>query len=255
MCTTTISILFLTSRQISPCLVADLRNPTSASLPHYALIDSFPTFKSGDVFIVTAPKLQRKQWQLQSDVLARQSPYFAQCCRASSDCGSEETSWFSFVIEHEDGDYWLVHRQAEGDQLAIQLNRSPNIDDAKIKIDNTESTATKKHHQAVINPATATNIYDQILGAFYSIPPSIPTNHIAAAFTHSECLVKYANNLDCLHLLMPHINNTLLQYRQVLFTAIKSDPARWLLLANHLQNGSIYTEAMIHLVGAHPCWP
>ncbi|KAF2490461.1 hypothetical protein BU16DRAFT_470223, partial [Lophium mytilinum] len=45
------------------------------------------------------------------------------------------------------------------------------------------------------------------------------------------------------------------QFREALFVSIKNDPARWLSLSVDLESPSIYTEALIHLVGSYPAWP
>ncbi|KAF2676770.1 hypothetical protein K458DRAFT_275704, partial [Lentithecium fluviatile CBS 122367] len=96
--------------------------------------------------------------------------------------------------------------------------------------------------------------YTQIFGTFYNIPPRISTTSIGIALTQSESLVHLATTLGCLHLLRPALGNTLSQHRHSLFLAIKSDPARWIQLAISIQNHSIYTECLIHLIGAHPRW-
>ncbi|KAF2254017.1 hypothetical protein BU26DRAFT_418224, partial [Trematosphaeria pertusa] len=97
--------------------------------------------------------------------------------------------------------------------------------------------------------------YTQIFGIFYNIAPQVSTTDIGTTLVQSEELVKIAAELGCLCLLRPHLGNVFSQYRQALFLAIKSDPARWIQLAIVLENKSIYTECLVHLVGAHPCWP
>lgn len=64
-----------------------------------------------------------------------------------------------------------------------------------------------------------------------------------------------AQDLDCTYLISSHVGNALLQYRQTLYKAILTYPPRYLLLSLALKNDSIYTESLIHLIGAYPCWP
>ncbi|KAF2639050.1 hypothetical protein P280DRAFT_403604 [Massarina eburnea CBS 473.64] len=84
--------------------------------------------------------------------------------------------------------------------------------------------------------------YTQLLGTFYSIPPLISTTEISTAL------------LGCLHLIRSHVGNVLSEHRQKLFVAIKDDPIRWVQLAIPLEKRSIYTEALVHLIGAYPKW-
>lgn len=173
---------------------------------------------------------------------------------------------YSYTIE----DTGLVRQQVEDDESLHKLAEGKPVLSMKVKVEGTkDSTSTTKEPSTLTTtPASASPtktltptkaprnlMYNQVFGAFYNIPPSIPINSISAACTHSEQLVKLADTLGCLHLITPHISTALLSYRQTLFTAIKDDPARWLLLSLRLENDNIYTESLIHLAGAHPCWP
>lgn len=62
---------------------------------------------------------------------------------------------------------------------------------------------------------------------------------------------------DCACLLRPGVNDYLQQYRKELFLAIKEDPPFFAILATHLRDKSIMTEAYIHLVGTYheDNWP
>lgn len=115
--------------------------------------------------------------------------------------------------------------------------------------DNQVSTAVNRS----TNEAKALSYY-QIFGVFYSIRPNLSTTDLGSALIQAEELVNVAITLDCLNLVRPYIGNTLAQYRQKLFLAVKSDPARWIKLAISIEDTSIYTECLIHLVGAHPNW-
>ena len=146
----------------------------------------------------------------------------------------------------------LVQHQTEGD--------CPTFDQHEpfIKIEDTgheTSPASGKRPVQRSDHSTAVATYFQVLGAFYNMVPAVSTTDIGTALIQCESLVKVAGDLDCVHLLRPHLGNVLGQYRQKLFVAIKADPPRWILLAMALENVSIYTECLIHLAGAHPNWP
>lgn len=104
---------------------------------------------------------------------------------------------------------------------------------------------------------TTLKAYNQIFGSFYNIPPRITSTNIKRATAEAEELAKIANKLGCTHLISSHIGNALLQYRQGLYKTIFADPPRYLLLAIALENDFIYTESLIHVVGAYPYgkWP
>ncbi|KAJ4367115.1 hypothetical protein N0V83_007645 [Neocucurbitaria cava] len=238
--------------------------PLPSVKPYHTPPESFPIFRSGDVYIQSKLAKPSKNWQLQSDVLARHSSWFARSLeqdqkQEDSNKNDQPTS-YSYTIE----DTGLVRQQVKGDESLHKLLDNESVLGMKVELEETkDSTSTTKEPSTLTTtPASASPpkaprdlIYNQVFGAFYNIPPSIPINSISAACTHSEQLVELAHNLGCLHLITSHISTALLSYRQILFTAIKDDPARWLLLSLKLQNDNIYTESLIHLAGAHPCWP
>ncbi|PSN70952.1 hypothetical protein BS50DRAFT_486658, partial [Corynespora cassiicola Philippines] len=98
-------------------------------------------------------------------------------------------------------------------------------------------------------------LYGQVLGAFYNNPPEIPKSDVETTLDYAERIVKVASELGCMHLIRQYLTTALAQYRQALFIAIKDDPARWLQMATSIEDKSIYTESLVHIVGAHPFWP
>lgn len=181
-------------------------------------------------------------WQLHSSVLTRNSNWFAHSVEEQH-LKANERSRFSYVylIEAIDGRICLI-QQTSGERRNETTPR-----------DRCGGVSLEVHAggeaEAIIQ------IYDQIFGAFYNIAPELPTTDIDAATSHAEKTIRLAQHLECTHLVSPHIGNSLLQYRQTLFKAILADPPRYLLLAIALKNDFIYTESLIHLIGAYPCWP
>ncbi|KAF1851016.1 uncharacterized protein K460DRAFT_412639 [Cucurbitaria berberidis CBS 394.84] len=258
---------------ISPYVANDFRYPESTSLMHYAPLEAFPIFQGGDVHVKSSFIDPPKQWRLHSAILARHSPWFARSLQQERRSEDDGPTWFSYTIEEVEGKIGLVRQQITGEQPDIEARDDGGIDlGTAVKVEETDDTilATKERPASIpvsgttrnathvlsgMNHSSTMAIYSQIFGTFYSIPPSISTASIAVALTQSEQLAEIAQNLGCLHLITSHIGNALFSYRQSLFSAIKADPARWILLSMLLQNDSIYTEALIHLAGAHPCWP
>ena len=223
---------------------------------HYTPAEFFPIFNTGDVFIKTELVTPSKQWQLHSNILARFSSWFAKSLSsmATSTIGAQCAS---YIIEEVDGKILLVQQQATGERPVIEDANNGTLKNIKITMKNEDP----EYKPSFCNPtdhAATIDLYDQIFSTFYNIPIDLSAANIAASLTHSENLTKTARNLGCLESLASltfQINATLLQHRHALFRAIKNDPARWLLLSLSLQNDSIYTEALIHMSGAHPCWP
>ncbi|KAF2823984.1 hypothetical protein CC86DRAFT_254038, partial [Ophiobolus disseminans] len=100
-------------------------------------------------------------------------------------------------------------------------------------------------------------LYNQIFGAFYKFALRIPSDTINTTLSFCESILKITGDLGCTDLIRDQIATALQAHRHALYTAIKEDPARWLKLAISLENDALYTEAFIHIVGAHPCspWP
>ncbi|KAJ4353146.1 hypothetical protein N0V95_003618 [Ascochyta clinopodiicola] len=130
-----------------------------------------------------------------------------------------------------------------------------NPDDKLLKeySDNCESQRVET--KVVQDDMAAIVAYGQVFAAFYNIAPRVEATNVKTATSQSEELVKVAQDLECVHLVSSHIGNALLQHRQSLYKAILDNPPRYLLLASALENEFIYVESLIHLIGAHPCWP
>ncbi|KAH6622197.1 hypothetical protein C7974DRAFT_377795 [Boeremia exigua] len=219
----------------------ELHFPTSC---HVTSTDSFPNFSAGDVTIRTYLTEPHKQWQLHSDILTRHSTWFA---RSIQEQRASATERCEYTIDILDEQVRLTPRTAK-EELDVTSGRSDGtrLNTFSIKI---ESEIEDTMREAAIRT------YDQVLGSFYSIPPNITTTNITRATFEAEELVRVATNLGCTHLISPHIGNALLQYRQLLYKAIFRDPTRYLLLSIALENDFIYTESLIHLVGAYPHRP
>jgi hypothetical protein len=246
----------------------------------YAPAEYFPIFKSGDVLIKSNLVSPPKQWQLHSHVLETLSSFFRSAFKWVP-TAAQPSPWYSFTIKQVHGKAQLVKDKATGERPVVQDLYDGMFGGMTIKVENEDETKDaigndmievhrqKKHIPHPTKPSNPeaapktdttdmTTIYSQIFGTLYSIPPSIPNTSITATLTHAEALIAVATTLGCLsntHILTSTINNTLSSHRQPLFHAIKKDPARWLLLALALQNDNIYTESLIHICGAYPCWP
>ena len=233
------------------------RYPESKPIVTNPITGSFPVLNHGDVVITSNIVAPAKEWRLQSEVLARHSSWFS---RSFQEPTPEEQynrpPWFSYTLELVHGVAELVRQPVNG-----EIPTPKAMDKSVTKVGNTEGLDLPSGGSAFdaacmeTSPLAIIDTYNQILGVFYNIPPLISPEKINEALLQAEQLIKHASTLHCLHLIRSHVGNALLQHRQSLFLAIAADPARWLILASALQNDSIYTESLTHIIGAHPAWP
>ncbi|CAN9370427.1 unnamed protein product [Alternaria alternata] len=163
----------------------------------------------------------------------------------------------AYTIEETDGKILLIQQQVTGERPIIRDTKSDIPSDIAIKVEN-EDSDSKAAQGITPDRTTIIDMYSQVFSAFYNVAINIPTTNIAASINHSKLLTKIADDLGCLEKLpnlTSQMNATPFQHRHTLFRAIKNDPARWLLLSLSLKNESIYKESLIHMCGAHPCWP
>jgi hypothetical protein len=210
-------------------------------------------FHSGNVIINTGLDVP-KSFQLHSNVLARHSSWFR-----SQFSNNADQAWHSFSLENVNGSIQLVRRQtnSDDDTRRTEQDEVPDLNTNKENIcEYIDSNAISVSFASGSNGEQTTMVafYYQIFGTFYGISPVISTTDLGSALIQAEGLVKSATNLDCLGPIRPYISSSLAQYRQKLFLAIKDDPARWIKLAVSVEDTSIFTECLIHLVGAHPHW-
>lgn len=173
-------------------------------------------------------------------------------------------SWLFFLLEERDGEVGLVMGRVR--RASEELGWRETLDRLGIEVesryDSTAATTVPSppasidtHTHEAKDHTEIIDLYEQIFGSFYSNPLRIPPGTINTTLLFSEFITQIALDLGCIHLISAQLGTALQAHRQALFVAIKNDPARWLKLALHLENEPIYTEALVHIIGAHPCWP
>ncbi|QSZ35177.1 hypothetical protein DSL72_008044 [Monilinia vaccinii-corymbosi] len=97
--------------------------------------------------------------------------------------------------------------------------------------------------------------YHSLFLCYYGFPPTISNADFPTAVKQSKILIKIAALYYSLKLVRPHIIASLLSYGRNLYSAVRQDPPRFLILAFKLQCAPIFKEALIHIVGQAPSWP
>ncbi|KAF7879505.1 hypothetical protein EAF04_000701 [Stromatinia cepivora] len=97
--------------------------------------------------------------------------------------------------------------------------------------------------------------YHSLFLCYYNCPPAISTADVSNAMRQSNLLIKVATLYDSLKIVRPHIIASLLSQGRDLYSAIRQDPPRFLILAAKLQCTPIFKEAFVHIVGQFPSWP
>ncbi|KAF2181679.1 hypothetical protein K469DRAFT_691770 [Zopfia rhizophila CBS 207.26] len=200
----------------------------------------FPNFRSGDVVISTKLGEIEKRYQLHSSVLTRHSTWFQHVLK-QIDPMDPHLSWYSFTLEETPWSIPKLVRQPTRGEHPVPFNTNQDV---CIKTEDTGHDTFSMHSVSTNSDSGAINI-----------SPPISTTDIGTTLIQSELITQIAEELGSLHLIHPHLGSIFAQFRQELYVAIKGDPARGIKLSIPLENSSIYTEAMIHLVGAHPAWP
>jgi hypothetical protein len=218
--------------------------PSPASTPQFQTstqADMYPVFASGNMNVRMNVMNWTNHWQLHASTASRVSTWFARSVREQDDM-TIETS-YTYIIEEKDDHISLTLQISRVNEL-----RSPPYDERDSLTINFKD---QEERDSILRA------YTQIFDAFYNIAPQLSSTDIKAATTQAEHTVSVAQKLGCITLISHYISNALLQHRQALYKAILMDAPRYLLLSLSLENTFIYTEAMIHLIGAYPCspWP
>jgi hypothetical protein len=158
---------------------------------------------------------------------------------------SEHFHKWLFLLERHEGEVALVLQQR---------NNDTNIFDIEVEEPTTQATPPASIRD-IESDATIIKYYNLILSSFYSLPFVGPSSSITSTLSLAESLVSIASSLNCTHLISASLSALLHSYRRTLYTSIAADPARYLALALSLHDSSIYTESLIHIIGAWPCWP
>lgn len=259
--------LLLTLAQV-PKLAPATTKLTSSSLSLVTCNgpDAFPLFQNGDVIITSKRDAPYIRFQLHSDILIQHSAWF----RNSFNINPREhySTWYAYSIETEGDKVQLVRRDIQGDYAIIHNNGRDISTEPILKVeqypngelsDNTNQTTAECERPIAStelpNELSPIGLCQQVLATFYNIRPQMCDEDIGITLVQAERLTKIAKELGCLNLIRADISFALSQYGKKLFLSIKFDPPRWICLAIALEDGLIYKEALIHLVGAHPKWP
>ncbi|EDO04810.1 hypothetical protein SS1G_07293 [Sclerotinia sclerotiorum 1980 UF-70] len=155
---------------------------------------------------------------------------------------------------------------AEGEQqpkLDQIMNESSSKNHSALKtvLPTTEKPNNNTQNQGPL-VQQATTLHSDVLEAYHSLflcyyncPPTISTTDVSNATRQSNLLIKLATLYGSLKIVRPHIIASLLSQGRNLYSAIRQDPPRFLILADKLQCTTIFKEALVHIVGQLPSWP
>ena len=91
--------------------------------------------------------------------------------------------------------------------------------------------------------------YDNLFKAFYNIKPDLDDRDLTAVLEDCMGLLEGAEHIGSATIISESIDVTLLRQGQDLFRAIACNPSHWSNVALRIRSPSIFTEAIIHLVG------
>lgn len=94
--------------------------------------------------------------------------------------------------------------------------------------------------------------YDNLFRAIYQYPPNLDTINIANAYTEAKALLHLADMYDALEVVGSRVDHHMLRFGARLFKQIAKYPPSYLKLGYLSKSKTIYTEALIHVVGQWP---
>ncbi|KAI5359661.1 hypothetical protein Slin15195_G072910 [Septoria linicola] len=94
--------------------------------------------------------------------------------------------------------------------------------------------------------------YDNLFRAMYQYPPSLDTVNIATAYTECKAFLHLADMYDALEIAGSRVDHHLLRFGARLFKQIAKYPPSYLKLGYLARSRTIFTEALIHVVGQWP---
>lgn len=94
--------------------------------------------------------------------------------------------------------------------------------------------------------------YDNLFRTMYQYPPILDTLNIATAYTECKALLHLADMYDALEIVGSRVDHHLLRFGARLFKQIAKYPPSYLKLGYLARSRTIFTEALIHVVGQWP---
>ncbi|KAF2725929.1 hypothetical protein K431DRAFT_259766 [Polychaeton citri CBS 116435] len=94
--------------------------------------------------------------------------------------------------------------------------------------------------------------YDNLFRTMYQYPPVLDTLNIATAYTECKALLHLADMYDCLEIAGQRVDHHLLRFGARLFKQIAKYPPSYLKLGYLARSRTIFTEALVHVVGQWP---
>ena len=94
--------------------------------------------------------------------------------------------------------------------------------------------------------------YDNLFRSMYQYPPILDTINIATAYTECKALLHLGDAYDALDVVGSRVDHHLLRFGARLFKQIAKYPPSYLKLGYLARSRTIFTEALIHVVGQWP---
>jgi hypothetical protein len=104
-------------------------------------------------------------------------------------------------------------------------------------------------------PFEVCEAYNNLFLLFHNLAPNLHSKNIEIALEQMERLINISMFYHYLGLVRPSLSSHLFNFGHDLFKAIIRDPPRWLKISLHLEDGPIFKEAMVHIIGQWPYFP
>ncbi|KAK5108563.1 hypothetical protein LTR62_008220 [Meristemomyces frigidus] len=111
----------------------------------------------------------------------------------------------------------------------------------------------RQHHNVTAEPGDEVlKDYDNLFRSMYNYPPVLESINIATAYTECKALLHLADMYDALEIVGSRVDHHLLRFGARLFKQIAKYPPSYLKLGYLARSKTIFTEALVHVVGQWP---
>ena len=231
---------------------------------HISTLDKLRSKDNGDVAIILDTELPMYQFFIEKSMLTSNSAWFTKEFDAADldDIPALENSSvginYLFILQTDSEEYPTLVRKSTEVLKKIEERSQATVSEPSSlqpQIKSEPSDTNNQQFQRVLMNEDMLTAYVDLFLAFINRPPSYGNGPINDTLDMSMTLIKLANQYECMHLIRSHLGHCFQQYRQTLFHAIYTKPVTWLNLAIDLQDTSMCTEALIHIVGSYPSEP
>lgn len=166
--------------------------------------------------------------------------------------GEEDTP----MLKQDNAQTSLFGGDNNADRYANVRSKPPSRQDFSRSVSNFSSLSMNDRTQAPPDPSDPDDDilkdYDNLFRTMYQFTPVLDTLNIATAYSESKALLQLADMYDALEIVGSRVDHHLLRFGARLLKQIAKYPPSYLKLGYLARSRTIFSEALIHVVGQWP---